>query len=89
MCGPVSRVISVPQKYGVAIETALGAAMQNIVTETENDAKSAIAYLKSSDGGRCKFPAVINTIKEENSEKTELEGKLWLYRCCKRPLQLR
>ena len=33
ICGPVSRVISVPKEYGVAIETALGSAMQNIVTE--------------------------------------------------------
>ena len=53
--GPVSRVISVPSEYAVAIETALGAAMQNIVTETENDAKRAIAFLKRSDAGRATF----------------------------------
>ena len=55
ICGPVSRVISVPKEYGVAIETALGSAMQNIVTETDEDAKRAIRYLKSVDGGRATF----------------------------------
>lgn len=73
VCGPVSRVISVPQKYGVAIETALGAAMQNIVTETENDAKSAIAYLKSSDGGRATF-LPLNTIKARELRENGLEA---------------
>ena len=53
--GPVSRVITVPSEYAVAIETALGAAMQNIVTETENDAKRAIAFLKRRDAGRATF----------------------------------
>lgn len=73
VCGPVSRVISVPQKYGVAIETALGAAMQNIVTETESDAKSAIAYLKSSDGGRATF-LPLNTIKARELRESGLEA---------------
>lgn len=62
ICGPVSRVISVPSKYGVAIETALGAAMQNIVVNTDEDAKQAIRFLKSTDGGRATF-LPLNTIK--------------------------
>ncbi len=60
--GPVSRVIKVPAEYTVAIETALGAAMQNVVTSTEEDAKRAIRYLKENDGGRATFLPV-NTIK--------------------------
>ena len=44
--GPVSRLITVPGEYAVAIETALGAAMQNIVVGTEQDAKRAINLLK-------------------------------------------
>lgn len=60
--GPVSRVITVPKKYGVAIETALGGAMQNIVVNTDEDAKQAIRYLKSVDGGRATF-LPLNTIK--------------------------
>ena len=53
--GPVSRLITVPGEYAQAIETALGGAMQNIVTEDENAAKAAIAYLKRGDGGRATF----------------------------------
>ena len=45
ICGPVSRVISVPKEYGVAIETALGSAMQNIVTETDEDAKLSLIHI--------------------------------------------
>ncbi len=53
--GPVSRVIKVPSEYAAAIETALGAAMQNIVTATEEDAKRAIEFLKRKDAGRATF----------------------------------
>lgn len=52
---PVSQVISVSDKYSLAIETALGAQIQNIITETENDAKKAIGYLKESRAGRATF----------------------------------
>ncbi len=60
--GPVSRIISVPSEYTVAIEIALGFAMQNIVTATEEDAKRAIALLKKDNAGRATFLPV-NTIK--------------------------
>lgn len=72
ICGPVSRVISVPSEYAVAIETALGAAMQNIVVETDNDAKQAIKYLKSTDGGRATF-LPINTIKPRELKEDGLD----------------
>ena len=72
ICGPVSRVISVPKEYGVAIETALGSAMQNIVTETDEDAKRAIRYLKSVDGGRATF-LPLNTIKSRELRENGLE----------------
>lgn len=42
--GPVSRVISVPKKYSTAVETALGGAMQNIVTDTDADAKRLLHF---------------------------------------------
>lgn len=71
--GPVSRVIKVPDTYTVAIETALGAAMQNIVTSTEEDAKRAIAYLKQNDGGRATF-LPINTIKGRELKENGLES---------------
>ena len=72
VCGPVSRVISVPPKYGVAIETALGAAMQNIVVETDEDAKQAIRFLKSTDGGRATF-LPLNTIKPRELKESGLD----------------
>ena len=53
--GPVSRLIHVPRQYAVAIETALGASMQNIVVGEEQDAKRAIQLLKQKDGGRATF----------------------------------
>lgn len=68
--GPVSRIIEVPADYTVAIETSLGAAMQNIVTSTEQDAKNAIALLKQLNGGRATF-LPINTIK---GKKLDVDG---------------
>ena len=72
ICGPVSRVISVPSEYAVSIETALGAAMQNIVVETDEDAKQAIRFLKSTDGGRATF-LPINTIKPRELKENGLD----------------
>lgn len=53
--GPVSQLITVDAKYAAAVETALGAAVQNIVTDDESAAKRAIAYLKESRAGRATF----------------------------------
>lgn len=53
--GPVSQLITVDAKYAAAVETALGAAVQNIVTDDEAAAKRAIAYLKESRAGRATF----------------------------------
>ena len=53
--GPVSQLIEVPQRYSVAIETALGASMQHIIVSTERDAKLAIELLKRRSAGRATF----------------------------------
>ena len=53
--GPVSRLIRVPADRAVAIETALGAAMQHIVVGNEQDAKRAIGLLKQKNSGRATF----------------------------------
>ncbi len=58
--GPVSRLIKVPREYAVAIETALGPAMQNVVVGSEQDAKRAIGFLKQRDGGRATFLPLSN-----------------------------
>lgn len=70
--GPVSRVIKTPSQYSTAIEIALGAAMQNIVTTDDNDAKRAIAYLKQHDGGRATF-LPMSTIKGRELGEKGLE----------------
>ncbi len=53
--GPVAGLIRVPDAYTVAIEIALGGAMQNIVVDTEEDGKRAINWLKRRDAGRATF----------------------------------
>lgn len=50
--GPVADLLKVPDRFTVAIETALGGAMQNIVVDREEDGKAVIQYLKRRDGGR-------------------------------------
>ena len=55
---PVANLIHTDDEFALAIETALGAAAQNIVTDTMNDGRSAIEYLKRSDGGRATFLAI-------------------------------
>ena len=50
--GPVAGLLHVPDRYTVAIETALGGAMQNLVVDREEDGKAVIQYLKRRDGGR-------------------------------------
>ena len=70
--GPVSRVISVPKKYATAIEIALGGAMQNIVVNSDEDAKQAIRFLKSTDGGRATF-LPLNTIKPRELKESGLD----------------
>ena len=70
--GPVSRIISVSSDYTVAIEIALGFAMQNIVTATEEDAKRAIAQLKKDNAGRATFLPV-NTIKGKKLDEKGLD----------------
>ena len=50
--GPVAALVKVPDRYTVAIETALGGAMQNLVVDAEEDGKAVIQYLKRRDAGR-------------------------------------
>lgn len=53
--GVVADIIKVEKKYEVAIETALGGNIQNIVTDTETTAKEIIEYLKKNKYGRATF----------------------------------
>ncbi|MBQ3425729.1 MAG: chromosome segregation protein SMC [Clostridia bacterium] len=53
--GTVAGLTEVSKEYALAIETALGGALQNIITESEEDAKQAIAYLRRTSAGRATF----------------------------------
>ena len=53
--GPVSRLIQADASCALAIETALGAAAQNLICEREEDAKKGIRYLSETKGGRATF----------------------------------
>ena len=55
MNGALADLIDVPEKYQTAIEMALGASLQNIVTENEQDAKKLIDYLRKNNLGRASF----------------------------------
>ena len=70
--GPISSLIRTDDAYTVAIETALGASMQNVVVGTEEDGKSAIRFLKRCDGGRATF-LPLNTIQGRGLQERGLE----------------
>ncbi len=70
--GPVSRLIRTEDQYAVAVEIALGAAMQQIVVATEQDGKAAISYLKRTGGGRATF-LPMNTVQGKGLNETGLE----------------
>lgn len=53
--GPVAGILSVQKGYEVAIETALGFALQNIVVEDQGSARAAISFLKEERAGRATF----------------------------------
>lgn len=51
----LANLITVPKEYETAIEIALGGTLQNIVTDTEEDAKKLIEYLRKNNLGRASF----------------------------------
>ena len=55
---PVANLIRTDDEFALALETALGTSAQNIVTDTMADGRSAIEYLKRTDGGRATFLAL-------------------------------
>ena len=69
--GAVAELLSVPEKYVTAIETALGNALQNIVTEDEATAKSAVNFLKEGKLGRATF-LPLQSIRAHGAREFEL-----------------
>ncbi len=70
--GAISQLITVENQYATAVETAFGAAIQNIVTDNESDAKRAIEYLKRSNAGRATF-LPLTAIKAKTLQESGLE----------------
>ena len=66
--GVVANLISVPKEYEVAIEMCLGQTMQNIVTDTEEDAKKLVNHLRKFNLGRASF-LPISSVKGRKIEK--------------------
>mgnify|MGYP000789142902 FL=1 len=71
--GSVAQIISVPSEYSLAVETALGGALQNIVTENEDAAKRGIGLLKETKGGRATF-LPITSVKGNRLNESGLDG---------------
>ena len=72
MHGVLANIISVPTEYETAIEMCLGASLQNIVTETEEDAKRLIEHLRKNNLGRVSF-LPITSVKGKKIEN--IKGK--------------
>ena len=70
--GPISQLIRTEDQYTLAVEIALGGAMQQIVVDSEQDAKAAIAYLKRTGGGRTTFWP-LSVIRGRELKETGLE----------------
>lgn len=79
--GVVADLIQVEKSYEIAIETALGGSVQNIVTEDEETAKRMISYLKKNGYGRATF-LPLNAVKERgvfsNVKALEEQGVIGL-----------
>ncbi len=73
--GTVAQLISVKQQYSVAIETALGGALQNIIVDNEETAKRGIKLLRDTKGGRATFLPITsmkgNRLNEPNLDMQE------------------
>lgn len=55
VCGPVSKLIHIQQKYVTAIETALGPSIQHVVVDSDDTAKECIRLLRENKAGRATF----------------------------------
>ena len=66
--GAVANLITVPKNMQIAIEMSLGASLQNIVINSEEDAKKLIDYLRKNNLGRASF-LPISSVKGKKIEK--------------------
>ena len=73
--GVVADIIETPAEYETAIETALGASIQNIVTEDEATAKEMISYLRTNKLGRATFLPITSIVKRGSANPDALKEK--------------
>ncbi len=72
--GPVASLMTTERRYAVAIEIALGAKLQDIVVDREEDAKAAINLLKQRDSGRATFQP-LSAIRGSELKENGLENE--------------
>lgn len=75
MHGTLSKLLRMKPDYAVAIETALGNAVQHIVCDTQSDAKAAIRFLKQGSFGRATFQP-IDAVKGRVLEEDDLSDSV-------------
>ena len=73
MNGVLANLLTVPKQYQTAIEMALGGSIQNIVTDTEEEAKNFVEYLRENKLGRASF-LPISSIKGQKISKINSTG---------------
>ena len=71
--GVLANLISTPKEYETAIEMCLGAALQNIITDTEEDAKKLIEHLRKGNLGRASF-LPITSVKGKKLDNIKQKG---------------
>ncbi|NLY29726.1 MAG: chromosome segregation protein SMC [Firmicutes bacterium] len=78
ICGVVTELIQVPKELETAMEVALGGSLQNIVTETDLEARQAVAFLKEKKAGRATFLPLTglrpSSIGERDLRRLEQDG---------------
>ncbi len=73
--GLIADVVNCPQEYETAIETAFGGAMQNVITETRDDARSLIEYLKLNRLGQVTFLPIDALRPKYENDQIKLAAK--------------
>ena len=75
--GPVGSLVTAPERFALAIETALGAAVQNVVVDSQDSGKAAIELLKRTGEGRATF-LPIDTIRSRSLQKVPVGERGYL-----------
>ena len=74
MHGVLANIIEVPEQYQTAIEMCLGISLQNIVTDTDEDAKKLVEHLRKNKLGRASF-LPISSVKGKKLDKVKTNEK--------------